>query len=383
MLEDVMTVRTRSRHIAVAFLITLAAAGYSVAQSDATSMSGRTQADHAPAGADHAPAGADHAPANVLHVAELGTCPTQAGDVVRDCHVAYRAFGRLNALRDNAVLIPTWYGGTSERLVRLLGDGGVVDTTRYFAILVDALGNGVSTSPSTSSEQPGAAFPALTIADMVVAQHRLVKEHLQLPVLHAVVGFSMGAMQALEWAVRFPDDARRVVSLLGTPRFAAHDVVTFRTLRNLVHLAELSDASGDSAWVPLAEFWHVVRATPDRVNELTVDRLDQALPAQAAHWREFDARDNRVQIEAMLRHDVAAPFGGDLARAAAAVTAELLVVVSPDDRIVGPLPALQFAELTGGEGMSVPSECGHFALYCEPAIGERVRAFLAEGAPAR
>lgn len=352
-----MSVQFRSRHAVVALLIAAAAAGATAAQVERER----------------------------LHVAELGTCTTLEGEAVHDCRVAYRTFGTLSAARDNAVLIPTWYGGTSEQLVRLLGDGdgGAVDTTRYFAVLVDALGNGVSTSPSTSSAQPAAAFPALTIADMVVAQHRLVKEHLKLPALHAVVGFSMGAMQALEWAARFPDETRRVVSLLGTPRPTVHDVVTYRTLRSLAQLAELSGANGDSAWVPLAEFWHVIRATPDRVNELTIERLDQALPAQAAHWREFDVHDNRVQIEAMLRHDVAASFGGDMARAAAAVTADLLVVVSPDDRIVGPHPALHFGELAGAEVMSVPSECGHFALYCDPAIGERVRAFLAEGVRAR
>jgi homoserine O-acetyltransferase/O-succinyltransferase len=360
-----MLSRIRS-HVMVALLIALAAAAAAVAQPGSASES--VEAD----------AGA--ALASVLHVAELGTCATLAGDVVRDCRVAYRTFGRLNAARDNAVLIPTWYGGTSDQLVRLLGDGGIVDTTRYFAVLVDALGNGVSTSPSTSSTH-AAPFPTLTLADMVVAQHRLVKEHLKLPTLHAVVGFSMGGMQALEWAVRYPEESRRVVSLHGTPRFAVYDIVTFRTLRTLVQLAERSGANGDSAWIPVAEFWHVIRATPGRVNQLTPDRLDQGLPAQAAHWHEFDARDNRLQIEAMLRHDVSAPFGGDLARAAAAVTAELLIVVSPDDRIVGPGPALLFGELAGAEVMAVPSECGHFALYCEPAIGERVRAFLADDAP--
>lgn len=363
-----MLSRIRARRVVVALSIAFAAAGAAVAQTGSASTSVDDDAGDALA--------------NVLHVAEFGTCATLAGDVVRDCRVAYRTFGRLNAARDNAVLIPTWYGGTSEQLVRLLGDAGVVDTTRYFAVLADALGNGVSTSPSTSSAH-AATFPTLTVADMVSAQHRLVKEHLKLPALHAVVGFSMGGMQALEWAVRYPGETRRVVSLQGTPRLDVYDIVTLRTLRSLVHLAEQNDENGDSAWIPVAEFWHVIRATPGRVNELTPDRLDRALPAQAAHWSEFDARDNRLQIEAMLRHDVSAPFDGDLARAAAAVTAELLIVVSPDDRIVGPGPALLFGELAGAEVMSVPSACGHFALYCEPAIGQRVRAFLADDAPVR
>jgi hypothetical protein len=167
------------------------------------------------------------------------------------------------------------------------------------------------------------------------------------------------------------------------PKNAAHDVVTFRTLRNLVHLAELTDANSDSAWIPVAEFWHVIRASPGRVNEMTIDQLRGGLIAQAAHWRTFDVYDNRLQIDALIQHDIAAHADDDMTRAAAAVTAELLIVVSPDDRIVGSGPALHFGELAGAEMMSVRSACGHFALYCEPAIGERVRAFLAAGPSAR
>ena len=60
-------------------------------------------------------------------------------------------FGRLNARRDNAVLVPTWHGGRSETMTFILGPDRWVDTTRWFAILVDKPGNGVSTSPSLFS----------------------------------------------------------------------------------------------------------------------------------------------------------------------------------------------------------------------------------------
>jgi homoserine acetyltransferase len=110
--------------------------------------------------------------------ADLGTCPTSRGEVVRECRVGYRTFGRLNERRDNAVLVPTWHGGRSETMTFILGSDRWIDTTRYFAILVDKLGNGVSTSPSNSRSQPGRRFPRLTYGDMVAAQHRVVVEHL-------------------------------------------------------------------------------------------------------------------------------------------------------------------------------------------------------------
>ncbi|HEU4524354.1 MAG TPA: alpha/beta fold hydrolase, partial [Gemmatimonadales bacterium] len=129
--------------------------------------------------------------------ADLGTCTTERGEVIRECRIGYRTFGRLNARRDNAVLVPTWHGGRSETMTFILGRDAWVDTTRWFAILMDKPGNGVSVSPSNSRSQPGRHFPRLTLADMVAAEHRVVTEHLGIRRLHAVVGWSLGGMQAI------------------------------------------------------------------------------------------------------------------------------------------------------------------------------------------
>src|SRR5687768_11592867 len=91
--------------------------------------------------------------------AHLGTCATAGGEVVSDCRIGYRTFGRLNRRRDNAILVPTWHGGRSETMTFILGADRWVDTTRWFAILMDKPGNGVSVSPSNSRTQPGPRFP--------------------------------------------------------------------------------------------------------------------------------------------------------------------------------------------------------------------------------
>lgn len=320
------------------------------------------------------------APVDTVRFAELGRCPTAGGEEVLDCRLGYRTLGTLNAARDNAVLIPSWYGGTSTNMQRIIGPEAMVDTTRFFAILVDALGNGVSTSPSNSARQPGSAFPRVTITDMVEAQHRLVTEHLGLQRLHAVVGYSMGAMQALEWAVRYPDTMDAVVSLLGTPTLTTHDRFTFRTLRWMLHLWERGGLPPDSAAVPLVDYWHVISTSPARENERPSEGIDDLVLREARGWSDFDPGDNVLALEAILAHDLAAGFGGDLAQAAGAIRARLLLVVSPDDRIVGADPSLAFGHLAGAEILSVESPCGHFALYCEPVVAERTRSFL-EGGP--
>ena len=91
--------------------------------------------------------------------ADLGTCPTARGEVIRDCRIGYRTFGRLNARRDNAVLVPTWHGGRSETMTFILGPDRWVDTTRWFAILMDKPGTGSRYLPQTAVPSPAGASP--------------------------------------------------------------------------------------------------------------------------------------------------------------------------------------------------------------------------------
>jgi len=160
-----------------------------------------------------------HGDTDGLQRADLGRCALDGGGVIEECVVRFRTFGRLAADRGNVLVFPTWYGGTSADLVAngLIGPGAVADTDRFFVVAVDAFGNGLSSSPSSSRQQAGEHFPEFSIGDMVTAHHRLLREVLGFGQVYAVVGVSMGGMQALEWAVRFPDAMQRVVAIEGTP----------------------------------------------------------------------------------------------------------------------------------------------------------------------
>src|SRR6266436_9194866 len=76
--------------------------------------------------------------------AALGDLKLQSGGVIQDFRLGYRTLGTLNAGKSNAILWPSWLGGTSENLLQFLGPGKVVDTTSYFVVLVDAIGTAVS-----------------------------------------------------------------------------------------------------------------------------------------------------------------------------------------------------------------------------------------------
>jgi len=313
-------------------------------------------------------------------IASLGSCRLLSGATIPDCRIAYRAYGRLNASRTNAVLIPTWLLGRSEQWIDMLGGGPdkMIDTTRFYVVLVDALADGRSSSPSNTTPEGRAAFEQLTIADMVEAQHRFVVEHLELPRLHAVVGISMGGMQAFEWAVRYPDFLDAAVPIVGSPRVAPVD--------DLLGSMDVSILVDGRRWgVPDDALRGVMQRaialflrTPTAVDTEPRVALVNLLRDGVAFVHGWSVDDDMTQLGAALRHNVAAPYGDDMARAAARVRARMLIIYSWDDHLVPAGPAATFARLVHADTLSLTSSCGHDAPACESAlVNPAVRAFLA------
>ena len=156
-----------------------------------------------------------------LKVANLGKCELVSGEVIRDCRLGYRTVGTVAPDSSNVVLFPTWLSGTSERILALLGPEGLIDTSEYLVVVVDAFGNGVSSSPSNSTAQSDSEFPRVAIRDMVRLQRRLLTEHLGVSHLKAVVGVSMGGMQAFEWTKLIMEGVRPWENPFGAHQFGA------------------------------------------------------------------------------------------------------------------------------------------------------------------
>jgi len=165
-------------------------------------------------------AAALHAQDGEQRFASLGDFRLQSGETIRDCRIGYRTWGKLDAARSNAVLFPTWFSGTTAQLAANIGAGKVIDPASYYVIAVDAIGNGISTSPSNSAAQPRMKFPRFTIGDMVESQHQLVTGTLGLTHLRGVIGISMGGMQTFQWMVAYPEFLDRAVPISGNA--AAH-----------------------------------------------------------------------------------------------------------------------------------------------------------------
>ena len=307
-----------------------------------------------------------------LQFAELGTCELESGEVIRDCRVGYRVFGRLNADGSNAVLFPTALWATTEESDQFLGPQGLLDTTQWFVIAVDAFGNGVSSSPSNSPGQPGASFPRFTIRDMVNSQYRLVTETLGLERLYAVAGISMGGHQTFEWMVAYPAMLRKAVPMVGTPRPSSYDLHLWGTVLNVIEQCERAGCE-DTGFLAVS-ISNLGIVSPQARGSL--DPLVEGF-AEAA-IASFHAHDAMSQVRAMLDNDVSRSFGGSMEAAAASVTADAFIIVGTYDNNVRPEPALEFAELLGAEVLESDGPCGHIVPLCEMTrIGHEIASFLA------
>jgi len=321
---------------------------------------------------------------------EIAEFPLEGGATIRDCRIGYRTYGKLDAAKANVVLFPAWFTGTSKDLEQYFGTGPakMIDTSKYFVIAVDALANGVSSSPSNSASQPRLKFPKVSIRDMVNSQKRLITEAFGIKQLHAVIGISMGGMQAFQWAVAYPGLMERSIPIVGTPQLTSTDLLLWTAeVRAIQQHKDYN--SGNYAKQPDIESLSLIHAfalTSPLYRATRTSRvqfpayLKEALARNAG----FDANDRIRQLEAMLSHDVAAPYGGSLARAAAEVRARLLVIVAEKDHMVNPATAVEFAKLLRAPVVALDGDCGHLIFECQSdGVVPKVTEFLRQFEPRR
>ncbi len=316
-----------------------------------------------------------------LRFAQLGDFKVESGEVIRDCRIGYRTFGKLNDNKSNAILFTTWASGTTEQLQSNIGPGKLVDDSKYFVITIDALSNGVSSSPSNSKLQPRMRFPKLTMRDLVKTQHEVLTKVLHLDHLQAVIGISMGGMQTFQWMVSYPDFMDKAIPIVGSPQLAPYDLLLWQ--------AQVDAIMNDRGWnngnysqnparAAEAEFGALVLTTPDNYNKHMTRRQVFEELEKAKNQTGFDANDKIRQAQAMMALDVTGPFAGSMERAAAAVKARVFVIVARLDHVVTPGPALEFGNLIHSQVLVLESDCGHMAPGCESQkVNQAVADFLA------
>jgi homoserine O-acetyltransferase len=293
--------------------------------------------------------------------ANLGDFKLQNGKVIRNCRVGYRTFGTLNGDKSNVIVFPTWAGGTTEQLKSNFGPGRLIDSTSYYVVAIDALSNGVSSSPSNSRLQPRMRFPEFSLRDTVATQHELLTRVLNIHRVKAVVGISMGGMQVFQWLASYPDFMEKAIPIVGSPRLAPYDLMLWQA--QIDALMRDRDWKGGNYSVNPARaldfaFGELLLTTPTDYNRRkSREQVFADLEKAQNDAKRFDANDKIRQVQAMMKLDVA--------RDLATVKAKVFVVVAKYDHVVTPGPATEFANLLGAKLLVLDSDCGHLATSCE------------------
>jgi len=350
-------------------------------------------------GLKHPPLAAGHIDAE-HRVAELGDLELESGEVILDYRQSYVTHGTLNRDKFNAVLACISLTGNHHRLDFLIGPGKALDPARHFIIAADPIGNGLSTSPSNSLRQPRMLFPRFTIRDMVESQYRLLTREFGISRLDAVVGASMGGMQALQWAVSHRAYVRRCVAMTPMAKCSPWAVLVTETARSCL----MADPAwtGDGFRAEPERGWRAYTGLMAALLGRTPMALAEFLPdcAEAHLWFEkllvqnrangFDAHDYLYQSWAYEAHDVGttAGFGGNTDGALESIEARTMILAPPLD-LFNPAQSARDAatRIPGARFAEIPSLQGHQAatsLKKEDAafLNQQIQEFLALNAGA-
>jgi homoserine O-acetyltransferase len=310
------------------------------------------------------------------HEFAISNFRTESGVTLPQARVVYGTYGHLNAAKDNVILLPSHYMANFHGYEWLIGPGRALDPSQLFLVATELFGNGRSSSPSNTPEPyHGPRFPVTTIRDNVEAVHRLLTEELKLTHVRAIVGFSMGAQQAFQWAVSYPTFADRIVATSGTAKTYPHGIV--RLEGQIAALtADVAFQGGDytvppakgleafgtvwAAWLYSQEWWRRelwrAAAPAGTTFEQTLTRFRTRFSA--------DANDYILQARTWERHDVGTTpgFGGDVERALRSIKVPLLYMPSETD-LYFPIGDARYeaAFIPGVSLTPIPSLWGHTA----------------------
>ncbi len=320
---------------------------------------------------------------------DLGPFEFESGEHLQQLTVGFVTHGKLNAAADNAVLLLPGTTNTRHSGDGYIGPGKAFDPERHFIIAIEAIGAGTSSKPSDALAE---RFPRYNIRDLVRAQKIMVSERFGLSRL-AVAGSSMGAFQALEWAIGHPGMVHSAVLIAP----AARAGTVFRNVVGLIQEVLQLDPHWTDALPDMRELvalrtavklyfpWTVSDAYLERMPLPLIDLEIQSAIARSEQWHPWDYV---RRYQASASHDVSLPFNGDMKNALSQVRARTLVMPMSSERLLGSGSGAELAQLIPtARVVSVPTDRGHLgwrALEGAPeseVINRQISQFLKETHP--
>ena len=306
-------------------------------------------------------------------VYKLGNFELQSGEVIPEARLSYATHGTLNADHTNVIVYGTWYSGRHSDNAAMIGEGRALDPTKYFIIVPDMFGNGLSSSPSNTS---GAAypkgFPLVTVYDNVEAQYRLLRDHFAVEHVELVTGFSMSAQQAFHWGALHSGFVERIAPVCGSSKTSTHNWLFLEGVKQALIADptwETEPGPGLRAFSTVYASWF---ASQSFYREgLHLGMFGEPLPSMAeflervtAHFGSFDPRDLLAMLATWQAADLSAHsrFQGDWQKALGAITATAVVMPCSHDLYFPPEDnEIEVSMMPSARLEVIPSIWGHLA----------------------
>lgn len=310
-------------------------------------------------------------------VFDCGNVPLQSGQILRNARLAFKTYGTLSPAKDNAIVYPTWYSGQHTENEWLIGNGQALDPDKYFIIIPNMFGNGLSSSPSNTPEpQDRARFPRVTIYDNVVQQHRLVTEHFGIERLKLVLGWSMGAAQTFQWGSLYPDMVQAILPFCGAARCSRHNFVFLEGVKAALTADDAfmngwydrKPAKGLRAVGRVYAGWGLSQAFYRQKLDMKALGFSSIEDFLVSYWEGFFLPKDANNLLAMLwtwqNADISATptFNGNFEAALGAITARAIVMPGQTDLYFPPEDSeIEVSHMPNAEFRPIPSIWGHFA----------------------
>jgi len=307
----------------------------------------------------------------------LGDFQLESGEILKNTQIAFAMHGTLNEAKDNAILFTIMFSGTSKNMEHYIGVGKALDPEKYCIILPNQLGGGLSTSPhNIDGPQKMSGFPDISIGDDVVAQHRLLTEHFGIKELQLVTGWSMGAQQTYEWAIRFPNMVKRAAPIAGTAKCTPHDAlyvdVFSQALRSDPEFAQGNYSEPHACVLGMKRLAHVFALMglcaefykQEQWNNLGFESMQAMLEGFWQAWfKPMDPNALLLQAKKWQQGDSSKHAAGNLVKALQSIQAKTYVIAFEQDMFV-PVEDCRYEQqqIANSKLVVIPSLMGHFAM---------------------
>lgn len=307
---------------------------------------------------------------------DAGDVVLQSGRTFRRLKLAYKTFGRLNKDGSNVILYPTPYGAQHMDTEFMIRSGGALDPDKYFIVIPNLFGNGLSSSPSnTPYPDTGDRYPHVTMYDGVHVQKRMLSELWGIKKIALIYGWSMGGMQAYHWAALFQEMVERIAVVCGAARCSPHNRVFIEGVASAL--------TADPAWQdgvftekPIRGFramgrvyagWALSQAfyREEAWRELGATSLeDYLITFWEGNFARRDPSDLLAQFWTWKHGDISANtlYNGDFVKALRAIRAKVLLMPGDHD-LYFPVEdnQLELVHLRDASLAPIPSIWGHRA----------------------